>query len=108
MKNTANNRTVQYFFGGNTVKDLCLQDEMEQFEKDLANFKFIPVVARPEPESQWQGQSGLVTEAVQQNFKDLAGYEGYLCGSPGMIDAAVNVFTSLGMKEENVYFDKFA
>lgn len=108
MKNTSNSRTVQYFFGGNTVKDLCLQDEMEQFEKDLPNFKFIPVVARPEPESGWQGQSGLVTEAVQRNFKELSGQEGYLCGSPGMIDAAVKVFTSLGMKEENIYFDKFA
>lgn len=108
MKNASNGRTVQYYFGGNTLKDLCLQEEMAQFEKDLPNFKFIPVVANPDPEDDWQGETGLVTQAVQRNFKELSGHEGYLCGSPGMIDAAVKVFTSLGMKEDNIYFDKFA
>lgn len=108
MKNTADVREVWYFFGGNAANDLCLQGEMTRFEKDLPNFRFIPVVANPESLDEWQGETGLVTEAVRRKFQDLNGYEGYLCGSPGMIDAAVNVFTSLGMKEETVYYDKFA
>ena len=34
--------------------------------------------------------------------------EGYLCGSPGMIDACVKVMTTNGIEEEKIYYDKFA
>jgi Na+-transporting NADH:ubiquinone oxidoreductase subunit F len=34
--------------------------------------------------------------------------EGYLCGSPGMIDACIRVMTSNGITDENIYYDKFA
>ena len=49
-----------------------------------------------------------VTEAVQRSFQDLGGHEGYLCGSPGMIDASIKVFQDLGMPEDKIYYDKFA
>jgi len=74
----------------------------------LQNFEFIPVVANPEEGSEWAGRVGLVTEAVQQTYPDLSKHEGYLCGSPGMIDAAAAVFTGLGMPEDKIYYDKFS
>ena len=85
-----------------------MADEMAAFEKALDNFEFIPVVASPEESSGWTGEIGLVTEAVQRAYPDLSGHEGYLCGSPGMIDAAAKVFTGLGMSEDKIYYDKFA
>jgi len=107
MKNTASKREAVYFFGGNSVRDLCLSEQMEQFCRALPNFTFVPVVAKPEPESDWKGQAGLVTEAVSRHYKDLSGHEGYLCGSPGMIDAAIAVFEGLGMTAGKIYYDKF-
>lgn len=108
MQNNKSKRKAKYFFGGNTVKDLCLDEQMKVFEEALEGFEFVPVVARPEEGGNWNGETGLVTEAVQRNFNDLGEYEGYLCGSPGMIDAAIKVFVELGMPEEKVYYDKFA
>lgn len=108
MRNTNSKRKVKYFFGGNTLKDLCMSEEMKAFEDALEGFEFIPVVANPEEGENWSGETGLVTEAVKRNYDDLSGHEGYLCGSPGMIDAAVKVFVALGMPEDKVYYDKFA
>jgi Na+-transporting NADH:ubiquinone oxidoreductase subunit F len=108
MRNVNSKRKVKYFFGGNTVKDLCMADEMKAFEEALEGFEFIPVVGNPEEGDNWDGETGLVTEAVQRNYDDLSGHEGYLCGSPGMIDAAIKVFVSMGMPQEKVYYDKFA
>lgn len=108
MRNTGSKRQVKYFYGGNTTQDQCMADEMKMFEEALEGFEFIPVVARPEEDSDWKGETGLVTEAVQRSYKDLSGHEGYLCGSPGMIDASIKVFKELGMSEENVYYDKFS
>ena len=108
MRNIGSKRQAKYFFGGNTTKDLCMDEAMTEFENALEGFEFIPVVANPEEGSGWTGQTGLVTEAVQRSYKDLIGHEGYLCGSPGMIDAAAKVFTSMGMDEDKIYYDKFA
>lgn len=108
MRNKGIRRQAHYFFGGNTLRDLCLDEQMREFERDLPNFKFVPVVARPDPDSGWTGETGLVTQAVERNFKDLSGYEGYLCGSPGMIDASIKVLAGLGMPENRIYYDKFA
>lgn len=108
MRNVASRREAKYFFGGNTTRDQCMAEQMKEFEAALSSFEFIPVVANPEEDSDWTGEIGLVTEAVQRTYTDLSRHEGYLCGSPGMIDAAAKVFTSLGMDPEKIYYDKFA
>jgi len=108
MQNTGSNRQAVYFYGGNTTRDLCLAEQMKGFGAALPNFTFLPVVSRPEEGSGWTGETGLVTEAVKRRYKELSGHEGYLCGSPGMIDAAIKVFIELGMPQDKIYYDKFA
>jgi Na+-transporting NADH:ubiquinone oxidoreductase subunit F len=107
MKNTSNQRPATYFFGGNLVKDLYLTDLMHQFEEELPNFKFVPVVAGSEENNNWSGETGLVTEAVARNLNDISKHEAYLCGSAGMIDASIKVLKDLGVSEENIFYDKF-
>jgi len=108
MANTGSRRPATYFFGGRQIKDLYLLDAMVQFEQRLPAFRFIPVVAQVCGDASWTGQTGLVTEAVQRTFSNLTGYEGYLCGPPGMIDASIRVLTDLGIRPDKIYYDKFA
>lgn len=107
MKNTGNTRKATYYFGANKVSELFLTDLMRTFESELADFTFIPVVAKPEEGENWTGQRGLVTEAVQKLQRQAAEHEAYLCGSPGMIDASIKVLKNLGMREDHIFFDKF-
>lgn len=107
MKDTNSIRKAVFFFGGNEVRDLFLLERMKQFESELADFKFIPVAARPAEGENWDGQTGLVTEAVKKNIAQADKYEGYLCGPPGMIDASIKILLELGIPEENIYYDKF-
>ncbi|HUW20732.1 MAG TPA: FAD-binding oxidoreductase [Sedimentisphaerales bacterium] len=108
MKNTGNKRSAVFYFGANTVKDMFMVDQMKAFESELADFRFVPAVAEPRPDEKWQGQKGLVTEVLRRDLKNADRAEGYLCGSPGMIDAAIKVLTELGMREEKIFYDKFA
>ncbi len=108
MAETNCQRKATFYFGANKVKELFLLDEMKQFEKQLPNFKFVPVVASPDEDEKWDGQLGLVTQAVQQNLKNASEHEAYLCGSPGMIDASIEVLKKMGIPEDNIFFDKFA
>lgn len=107
MKTTGNKRKAIYYFGANKVKELFLVDEMRIFEAELNDFQFVPVVAAPEEDENWTGQKGLVTEVIQRNFKNASECEAYLCGSPGMIDAAIKVLEKLGMSEGRIFYDKF-
>lgn len=107
MTNAGNKRKTTYYFGANTVKELCLNDLMRRFESELADFTFIPVVAAPEEDESWGGERGLVTEAVEQSLQDADKCEAYLCGSPGMIDAAIEVLKKLGVTEDRIFYDKF-
>jgi Na+-transporting NADH:ubiquinone oxidoreductase subunit F len=108
MKNSGNKRRATYYFGANRVEELFLTEQMKQFEKNLPNFEFVPVVAETSQDVNWNGETGLVTQAVEKNVKNAADCEGYLCGSPGMIDAAIEVLKKLGMDENKIYYDKFA
>jgi Na+-transporting NADH:ubiquinone oxidoreductase subunit F len=108
MVNIGSTREATYFFGVNTLRDLYMAEEMRAFEEKLPNFRFLPVVAQPEEGSNWQGETGLVTESLGRNIKDTSSYEAYLCGSPGMIDATVKVLTAGGMSLENIFYDKFS
>lgn len=108
LKNTGSRRKTIFFFGVNTLQDLYHLDQMQEFESRLPDFQFVPVVARPEESGHWTGKRGLVTEALSESLQDASGFEAYLCGSPGMIDASIAVLKELGMKEEKIYYDKFS
>jgi len=106
MRNEGIARRATYYFGANKVEELCLVDEMRRFEKELKGFRFVPVVASPE--KPWDGETGLVTQAVQRGIEDGGRVEAYLCGSPGMIDASITVLKDRGLTEDRIFYDKFA
>jgi Na+-transporting NADH:ubiquinone oxidoreductase subunit F len=103
---------VWYFFGARTRKDLFYVEELEELEKKWDNLHFISALSEPAPEDKWSGEVGLITDVLNRYCKEKIGrekpMEGYLCGSPGMIDACVSVMTSNGIPEEQIYYDKFA
>ncbi len=106
MEREQNPRRATFFYGCNELRDLYLVEEMREFEQKVPNFEYVPVVARHEGE--WDGETGLVTEAVDRRVEDCSDTEVYLCGSPGMIDASVKLLQGKGLTEERTFYDKFA
>lgn len=101
-------RKATYFFGARAVRDLFLVEEMREMEKNMPGFTFVPALSEPLPEDNWEGETGLITDVLDRHYSSMDNLEAYLCGSPGMIDAAVAVLTKKGLPEEKIYFDKFA
>jgi Na+-transporting NADH:ubiquinone oxidoreductase subunit F len=101
-------RKTRYFFGARAVRDLFLVEEMRELEKKLPDFQFVPALSEPLPEDNWEGETGLITEVLDRHVEKIENTEAYLCGSPGMIDAAVAVLSKKGLPEDTIYFDKFA
>ena len=108
MEAKGNGRRARYFFGARSAKDLFLTDEMKSFEERLSNYRYIPALSEPQPEDNWDGETGLITEVLDRHMESGDNTEAYLCGSPGMIDACVKVLMDKGVPEELIYYDKFA
>ncbi len=107
MKEKGSTRKAYYFFGAATQKDLFYYEYLKKMESSLPDFKFIPALSNEPEGTGWNGERGLITETVKKILPDMTGFEGYLCGSPGMINACIKVLTSGGIKEEKIFYDKF-
>lgn len=98
---------MHFFFGAVTRRDLYYLDEFAELEKKHDNFHFYPALSAPAPEDNWQGEVGLITEVVDRHVADGENKEAYLCGSPGMINACLNVLGKKGIGEDLIFYDKF-
>jgi len=106
-------KPVWFFFGARTRKDLFYTEKLKELESKWENFHFIEALSEPTPEDKWDGEVGLITDVLDRYFKGEMNtngkpMEGYLCGSPGMIDACIAVMTKNGIPEDKIYYDKFA
>ena len=100
-------RACTYFFGAVRKRDLFLVDELRQLEKELPWFTFIPALSGRAEGEEWSGERGLITEVLDRHVAGGAGKEAYLCGSPGMIDAAIKVLSRKGVTGDRIFYDKF-
>ena len=101
------NRPMVLYWGGRTPEDFYLANLAEKWQQEHDNFKFIPVVSEPKPEHGWQARTGLVHEAILQDYQDLIGYQVYACGSPGMVEAGRAPFMAKGLPEDQYFSDAF-
>lgn len=95
-------RQMVLYWGNRTQADLYMAELAGSWQRH-DNFTFIPVLSES-PAGDWSGRTGLVHEAVLQDFDDLAGYQVYACGTPAMVEAAHRDFTTLRNLPENEFF----
>ncbi|HCM27338.1 MAG: oxidoreductase [Treponema sp. GWB1_62_6] len=104
-------KEIWYFFGARSKRDMFYLQQMAELEGKIDRFHFVPALSEPNPEDAWNGPTGLITDVLDTYIKDKMPkgrpMEGYLCGSPGMIDACIKVMSKNGMTQDKIYFDKF-
>jgi propane monooxygenase reductase subunit len=100
-------RQVTYYYGARGQRDLFHLDELAHLGERLPGFRFVPALSEPAPDEGWDGETGLITDVVDRLEPDLTGHEGYLCGPPPMIDAAIDLLVAKGIGEARIFYDKF-
>jgi NAD(P)H-flavin reductase/ferredoxin len=103
LSRKGSDRPITLFLGARTIDDLYALDDIAALAADLP-LTFVPVLQHPPAD--WAGATGLVTDALAAAAESWVA-DAYLCGPPGMIDAARAVLTSRGVRPQNVYFDAF-
>lgn len=103
-------RACVLLFGARTEADLYMLDAIRNIAQGWPDrFEFVPVLSHEPEGSAWTGARGLVTEHIAAACRSFDGQtaEGYLCGPPPMIDAAIERLTGLGVPVDAIFYDKF-
>jgi propane monooxygenase reductase subunit len=96
-------RPAVYYYGAREEQDLFHLEELTELQKALPAFRFVPALS----DTDWQGETGLITDVVERREQELDGVDAYLCGPPPMVDAAQEMLMRLGVDEAHIHFDKF-
>jgi propane monooxygenase reductase component len=100
-------RPAVFYYGARQRRDLCFEEELRALEGRLPGFRFVPALSEPADDDGWAGEVGLITDVLARCEPDLSGRDAYVCGPPPMVDAAIPALTSLGVREDNIFYDKF-
>lgn len=99
-------RIVYLYWGARTREDLYLESMAQRWGRVHENIHFIPVLSEENPGPGIR--TGLVHEAVLEDFSGLGGYEVYVCGPVGLIRAAQETFLNHGLDKDAIFSDMFA
>jgi len=100
-------RQMMLYWGTRRPEDMYLRELAEQWAREHDHFRFVPVLSEPRPEDHWSGRTGLVHEAILEDFPKLAEYQVYACGSAGMVEAAYPAFQARGLSQDDCFSDAF-
>ncbi len=99
-------RDIILYRGARQVQDLYMHELCEKWAEFTPHLTYIPVISEPQ-DGTWQGRVGLVHEAVLADIEDLAGYQAYVCGAPGMCEVAHASFVQQGLLADDFFSDAF-
>ena len=100
-------REMVLYWGCRSLEDLYMAALPAQWAKEYPNFTFIPVLSEPKAADNWQGRTGLVHQAILDDFASLSGYQVYACGAPIMIESGQTAFVARGLPEDEFFADSF-
>ncbi len=105
------NRTVSYWYGGRSHRELFYTDHFRDIEEKFPNFSYHIGLSEPLPEDNWEGPVGFIHQVVLDEYlskhPEPEEIEYYLCGPPLMLKAVMNMLDELGVPESNIAFDDF-
>lgn len=101
-------RPLYLYWGVRSRRDFYLFELPQAWAREHANFRFVPVLSDPQPEDDWHGRTGLVHEAILDDFPDLRGFSVYACGSVNMVNAARPAMIAQGLEGDACYSDALA
>ena len=104
-------RKISFWYGARNARELLYRETFDQLALEHDNFTWHVALSDPDPADRWEGPVGFIHDVLHDEY--LAGHpmpetcEYYLCGPPMMTKAVINMLDSLGVDDDNIFFDDF-
>lgn len=100
-------RTMHLYWGVRSREDLYLHELALAWAHQYPHIRYTPVLSDPKPNDHWNGRTGFVHLAITHDFPDLSMHDIYASGSPAMVYAGRDTFSTNGLLLANYYSDAF-
>jgi Na+-transporting NADH:ubiquinone oxidoreductase subunit F len=111
LRRLKSKRTISFWFGVRTRRDLFYEEEFERLAEEHDNFTYTVALSEPTSEDAWEGPVGFIHQVALDEYLEHhpapEDCEYYLCGPPLMISAVKCMLYDLGVPDENIMFDDF-
>ncbi len=98
---------VYLYWGVVTDEDLYLDQCWHEWMQKNKLFNYVPVVSEPEKCPDWTGRTGLVPDALLDDFPILSDQTVYISGGSKMVYATLDLLVERGLREKNIHSDIF-
>lgn len=115
LRATADPRRVLLIDANRTEADIVFRNELDELSRgDAPRLSVVHVLSKPADD--WTGERGRIDEEKIRRLclgpaddasQAVRGRAFYLCGPPGMIDAAAGVLTAAGVSASRVHVEHF-
>jgi len=104
-------RKISYWYGARSRQEIFYQDYFEQLALANPNFNFHIALSEPQASDNWTSYTGFIHEVVKAEYLDRhpnpAAVDYFVCGPPGMVQAATKMLKDLGVPAGQILFDEF-
>jgi len=96
--------SIHLYFGVRSERDIYGREWLAELQRQHPQLHVHIVVTS----GQAHGcRTGLVTEAIAEDWSSLEGFRAYLCGAPPMVEATTLLVRQMGVLPEQIYADAF-
>jgi ferredoxin-NAD(P)+ reductase (naphthalene dioxygenase ferredoxin-specific) len=96
---------IHLYLGAASPRDVYGLPALEELRRAHPALTVHVVVASGAPAA--THRRGLVTQAIEQDLRDLSGWRAYLCGSPPVVEATALLARRRGIAHESIHADAF-
>ncbi len=101
-------RPCYLFFGCRSAKDVFYLERFSELAKKYPNFHVSYALSDPlTSQESWSGDTGFIHLSVDRRLAVDGRSQAFLCGPPPMIEAVTEVLKSKGLRNEDIFYDKF-
>ena len=105
MLRSGDRRRIRLFWGLRLVEDLCLTDELDALARAHPNFTYA--ISLSQPEDDWAGLRGRLTESVPPLLETLGGKRYYLSGNGAMAEEMERALSDMGVDRTAIHQERF-
>jgi len=97
---------VWLFQGALTRSGLYLTGELAELERTWPNFHYVRSVPQHGDQA-GEAEAGTLDDCILRRFPSLAGWKGYVCGDPQLVNSLRKKLFLAGMGSKAIYADAF-
>jgi len=104
-------RKMTFWYGARSLREMFYEEDFERLAREHENFTWHVALSEPQPEDNWTGMTGFIHQVLHDEYLSKhpapEDCEYYICGPPLMLQAVLRLLDSMGVEDENIFFDDF-